>query len=387
MITISNIAAGIKPSLTRKLFDMAKGYDDVVDFTLGDPDLPPHTAIKAAGCRAIEEGRTRYSQNAGLLDLRNTISTYYNSKEALLYDAQKEIIVTVGAMEGLYLSLLAILNPGDEVIIPAPYWINYTQMVSMCHAVPIIVDSDEDDLTVSVDSIKRVVTSKTKAIIINTPNNPTGIVMSQDILAGIADLAITYNFAVIADEVYKTLMYDQPAFKSIAHFPGMRERTILINSFSKEFCMTGWRIGYVLAPEIVIAAMTKMQENVVACAPLPSQYAAIEALKNADVYSEMMRTEFRKRRDVLYDGIQRIDLLSCRQPDATFYLMVNIKKTGFDSESFAYRLLQDVQVAVVPGITYGEICEGYVRLAFTLSIERIREGIIRLDKFIQNLQR
>ena len=386
MISISTIAAGIQPSLTRKLFDMAKGYDDVVDFTLGDPDLPTHTNIKAAGCRAIEEGRTRYSQNAGLLDLRNSISTYYNSKESLLYDAQKEIIVTVGAMEGLYLSLLTILNPGDEVIIPAPYWINYKQMVSMCHAVPVIVDSDKGDLTISVESIRQAITPKTKAIIINTPNNPTGIVISQDVLAGIADLAITHNFVVIADEVYKTLMYDQPAFRSIVQFDGMRERTILINSFSKEFCMTGWRIGYVLAPEVVVAAMTRMQENVVACAPLPSQYAAIEALKNADAYSEMMRVEFRKRRDVLCEGIQRIDLLSCRQPDATFYLMVNIKKTGFDSEAFAYRLLQDAQVAVVPGITYGKTCEGYVRLAFTISVERIVEGVKRLEKFIKNIQ-
>jgi aminotransferase len=386
MIQLSEVSKQIKPSLTRKLFDMAKNYQDVIDFTLGDPDIPPYEDIKSAACSAIMQGKTRYSQNAGLIDLRNAIGKYYDEREALLYDPQKEIIVTVGAMEGLFLALISILNPGDEVIIPAPYWINYQQMVFLCHANPVIVDSDEDgDLTISVNAIKSKITSKTKIIILNTPNNPSGLIISQSKLSEIAKLAITNDLIVISDEVYKTMMYDGSAFRSIVHFDGMRERTVLVNSFSKEFCMTGWRIGYILAPDELISTMTKLQENIVACAPLPSQYAAIEALRGGDNYSRSMVNEYRKRRDVLVEGLNKIKKLSCKAPDATFYLMLNIKETGLTSEEFAYKLLEEVQVAVVPGITYGKNCEGYVRLAFTISMDKIKEGLERIDNFIKKI--
>jgi hypothetical protein len=384
MIKISNVANSIKPSLTRHLFNLAKAYDNVIDFTLGDPDVQPHQAIKDAGCKAIQEGRTRYSQNAGLLDLRYSISRYYMYKENLNYNPNDEIIVTVGAMEGLYLALLSILNPEDEVIIPAPYYVNYEQMVQMCHAKPIIIvdRSNKDKLSFSIEDIEKAISFKTKAIIINTPSNPSGKVISDEKIEALAMLAIKYDLIVISDEVYKCLIYDHKPFKSIANIQGMRERTILVNSLSKEFCMTGWRIGYVLAPSEVVAAMTKLQENIVACAPLPSQYAAIEALSESNDYSENMIKIFTSRRNLLVDGINHIPKLHCDYPAATFYLMVDISETGMKSEEFALSLLKEVQVAVVPGITYGKNCDNYIRIAFTVSEDKIIEGIKRIRNFI-----
>ena len=378
---LSNITQSIKPSLTRHLFNLAKAYDDVIDFTLGDPDIPPHQAIKDAGCRAIQEGRTRYSQNAGLLELREVISQYCKKKEHIDYNPLDEIIVTVGAMEGLYLSLLSLLNPGDEVIIPAPYYVNYEQMVQMCHAKPIVVDNpDGEKLGFKVEDVEKAITDKTKVIIINTPSNPSGKIIPAEKIEALATLAKQYDLVIISDEVYKCLIYGDSKFKSIVNIEGMRERTILVNSLSKEFCMTGWRIGYVLAPSEVIAAMTKLQENVAACAPLPSQYAAIEALSGKDDYSANMVNIFTKRRNILVKGINNISKLSCETPEATFYLMVDISGTGMKSEEFAIALLKTVPV--VPGITYGRSCDNYVRMAFTLKEDKIQEGMKRIQTFI-----
>lgn len=386
MIQVSKVSEKVQPSLTRMLFNMAKDYDDVIDFTLGDPDIQPHQAIKDAACTAIQQGKTRYSQNAGLLELRQTIADYYLRTEGFSFDPLSEILVSVGAMEGLYLTLLALLDPDDEVIIPAPYYVNYVQMVAMCHAKPIVVDNpDAKDLSFNIEDIEAAITKRTRAIIINTPSNPSGKVISQEKLQALADLAKKHQLVVISDEVYKCLIYNREPFKSIAAIEGMRERTVLINSLSKEFCMTGWRIGYVLAPKELIAAMTKLQENVCACAPLPSQYAAIEALSGKADYSKEMVDIFTRRRNMLVEGINRIPKLSCQAPEATFYLMVNIAQSGMRSEEFAIALLQSQHVAVVPGITYGKTCDNYVRMAFTLDEERINEGITRIARFIEQL--
>jgi len=386
MIRTSIIADSIKLSLVRSLFNEAKKYDDVIDFTLGDPDVQPHQAIKDAACEAIQQGKTRYSQNAGLLDLRKTISTYYERTEGFKYNPETEIMVTVGAMEGLYLSLISMLNPGDEVIIPAPYYVNYTQMVRMCHAVPVIIDSPQyTDLSFDVADIEKAITPKTRAIMINTPSNPSGRIIPQDKIADIAELAKKHDLVVISDEVYKCLIYDLAPFKSIVAIDGMRERTILINSLSKEFCMTGYRIGYVLAPEELIAAMTKLQENVCACAPLPSQYAAIKALSGEEDYSKNMVKIFTERRNVLYDGLSKIEKFSVKAPEATFYMMVDISKTGMDSIDFCYALLRGAHVAAVPGVTYGQCCNHYIRIAFTLDIEKIKEGVCRIQQFMESL--
>lgn len=388
MIQVSEVSKTVQPSLTRALFNMAKEYSDVIDFTLGDPDVQPHQAIKDAGCAAIQEGKTRYSQNAGLLPLRETIADYYKRTEGFEYNPNSEVIVTVGAMEGLYLALLALLNPGDEVIIPAPYYVNYVQMVNLCHAKAVVVDNpDAEELSFNIEDVERAITEKTKAIIINTPSNPSGRIISQEKIQALAELAKKYDLVVISDEVYKCLIYDQASFKSIVAIEGMRERTVLINSLSKEFCMTGWRIGYVLAPEELIATMTKLQENVVACAPLPSQYAAIEALSGKENYSENMVKIFTSRRNTLVQGIQALPLLRCTAPQATFYLMVDISATGFTSYDFAVALLKAQQVAVVPGVAYGKSCDKYIRIAFTLEEDKIREGVRRIGEFIKSLDK
>lgn len=383
---LSNVSEKVQPSLTRRLFNMAKEYDNVIDFTLGDPDVQPNQAIKNAACEAIQAGKTRYSQNAGLIELRQTISEYYKRTENLTYNPQTECIVTVGAMEGLYLALLSLLNPEDEVIVPAPYYVNYVQMVGLCHGKAVIVDNPEvTDLSFRIEDIEKAITPKTRAIIINTPSNPSGKVIPQDKIQALASLAIKHDLLVISDEVYKCLMYDGAVFKSIVNIEGMRERTVLVNSLSKEFCMTGYRIGYVLAPSELVSAMTKLQENVCACAPLPSQYAAIEALSGKGDYSKDMVDIFTKRRNVLVDGIKSIKGLECQTPEATFYLMVDISKTDMKSEEFCISLLKSVQVACVPGIAYGESCDNYIRIAFTLEEEKIHEGVKRIKKFVEGL--
>lgn len=384
MITVSKVSEAVQPSLTRKLFNMARAYDDVIDFTLGDPDVPTHQAIKDAGCAAIQEGKTRYSQNAGLIDLRRTITEYYKRTEGYVYSPDEETIVTVGAMEGLYLTLLSILDSEDEVIIPAPYYVNYVQMVSLCHATPVVIDNPKaEELSFNIEDIEKAVTNKTKAIIINTPSNPSGKVIPWNKIEALADIAKKYNLIVIADEVYKCLMYDNAKFKSIVSIDGMRERTVLVNSLSKEFCMTGWRIGYVLAPKELVATMTKLQENVCACAPLPSQYAAIEALSGKSDYSKDMVDIFTRRRNVLYEGLSNIQGLRCNKPEATFYMMVDISATGLTSYDFCCKLIESVHVACVPGVAYGNSCDKYVRIAFTLDESKIKEGISRISKFME----
>ena len=388
MIHVSKVSESVKPSLTRKLFNMAKSYNDVIDFTLGDPDVPTHRAIKDAGCKAIQEGKTRYSQNAGLLELRQTIADYYKRTEGFEYEPVDEVIVTVGAMEGLYLTLLSILNPGDEVIIPAPYYVNYVQMVSLCHAKPVVIDNPKaEGLSFNIKDIEAAITTKTKAIIINTPSNPSGRVIPWDKIEALAEMAKTHDLIVISDEVYKCLLYDNLKFRSIVSIAGMRERTVLVNSLSKEFCMTGWRIGYVLAPQELIETMTKLQENVCACAPLPSQYAAIEALSGKGNYSKDMVDIFTARRNILYDGLSNIRGLYCNKPEATFYMMVDISATGLSSYDFCCKLLDAVHVACVPGIAYGESCDKYIRIAFTLDEIKIVEGVRRIAKFMENLQK
>ncbi len=386
MIPISNIANSIAPSLIRSLFNKAKAMEDVVDFTLGDPDVQPHKAIKDAACEAIQKGKTRYSQNAGLLDLRKTISDYYVRSEGYYYDPLTEIMVSVGAMEGLYLAFLSMLDEGDEVIIPAPYYVNYVQMVQLCHAVPVIVDKPADEpLSFNVEDIEKAITDRTKIIIINTPSNPSGKLIPDHKIKAIAELAKKYDLTVIADEVYKKLIYGDKVFKSIVGIDGMRERTVLVNSLSKEFCMTGYRLGYVLAPEELIAAMTKLQENVAACAPLPSQYAGIEALSGKEDYSKNMVEVFTERRDILYNGLKDLPLIKCLLPEATFYMMVDISQTGMKSIEFAHMLLDKAHVAVVPAVAYGESCDNFIRIAFTIDKERIQEGVRRIATFVRSL--
>lgn len=383
---LSNLANRIQPSLTRRLFDMAKQYDNVIDFTLGDPDYETPDYIKQAGCEAIMSGKTKYSANAGLIDLRTVVSNRIFDETGIKYNANSEIQITVGAMEGIFLSLCCLVNPGDEVIIPSPYWVNYKHMVEILDGIPVFVNADEEhDFIVYPDAILKAITSKTVAIIINSPNNPTGAVYDKNTLEGISKIVKENNLAIIWDECYKSILYDGAKYTSILDFPGMKDFAIIANSCSKRFSMTGWRVGYIAGPSEIITNMPKLQENIAACVTVPSQYAALAALSGDDQASEQMRKGFEKRRNTLVSAINSIDKLSVKSPKGTFYAMVNIKKTGLNSEVFAYKLLEQQQVAVVPGITYGDSCEGYIRLAFTMSDKKILEGVNRIKHFVDSL--
>lgn len=384
---ISDIASNMSPSPTRKLFDMAKQYTDTIDFTLGDPDVKTPIEIRNAGCNAIMEGKTRYSSNAGLIELRKAISKSILKRNNVEYSPQSEIIVTVGAMEAIYVSLLCLLNPGDEVIILEPYWINYRHMVLMCGGVPVIVDDfeDKDKFLINSEAIESKITNKTKAMIINSPNNPSGIVYNKEFIGKIAQIALKYDITVIADEVYRSLIYDDVEYTSILDFAGMKDHTVLVYSFSKEFAMTGWRIGYAAAPENLISAMTKLQENIVACAPLSSQHSLIDVLNDDEFNTNSILAEFAKRRNCVAQEMQTIPMLDMNLPDGTFYAFINVKKTGLSCTEFAYKLLEQEHVAVVPGNAYGECGNDYIRIAFTIETEQITEGFSRIRRFCQKL--
>ena len=384
---ISKAANAVEPSLTRKLFNMAKEYNDVIDLTLGDPDVLPSHKIRAAASEAIMQGKTRYSANAGLPKLREAIADNFRNEYKLQIDPLNNVIVTVGGMEALFLSLTCMINPGDEVIILAPYYVNYKQMISMCSGVPVIVNTKEENgFAVSTEMLEGVITDKTVAIIINTPCNPTGAVLGKESLEAIADLAKKYDLAVISDEVYRYLIYDDVKHQSIVNLPGMLERTVVIDSFSKRFAMTGYRVGYAIAPDEFIAAMVKLQENVAACTSLPSQYAGIAAFEQC-ANDTFIKDEFQERRDYIYTAINNIEGLSCIKPAATFYLFVNIKNTGLDALTFAYKLLEKQHVAVVPGIAYGEEYKDYVRIAYTMEIDVLKKAINKIEQFVSNLDK
>lgn len=386
-MNLSDITKQISPSPTRKLFDLASKYNDKIDFTLGDPDLKTPIEIRSAACEAIMDGKTRYSANAGLIELRHAVSKSILRRNNVYYNPECEIVVTTGAMEALYVSLLCLIDEGDEVIILSPYWINYKQMITMCHGKAIIVDGfqEENSFQISVDAIEAAITERTKAIIVNSPNNPSGVVYSREVIKGIAEIAIKHDLIVITDEVYRSLIYDGVEYTSILDFEGMKERTVLIYSFSKEFAMTGWRIGYAAVPPDLAAAMTKFQENIVACAPLPSQHALIDVLNDYKFNSKHIVEEFTIRRACVIEEIKKIPKLHMEAPQGTFYAYINISDTGLDSETFAYKLLESEHVAVVPGIAYGENGTDYIRIAFTIDVEKIKEGFTRIRRFVDSL--
>lgn len=383
---LSKVAMAVTPSFTRQLFNIAAQYNDVIDFTLGDPDFMTPKHVRAAGCEAINAGKTKYSANAGLRELREVVSKTILKENNVYYDPDSEIIITVGAMQALYLSMLCLLDEDDEVIIPAPFWINYKHMVEMCHGKPVIVSTSEDNnFMVTAETIEGAITDRTKAIIINSPNNPSGIIYDYATVERLCQIAKEKDILIFWDECYKSIVYDGNKVTSVLDFPNMKEHSVIINSFSKKYSMTGWRIGYTAASAELVNAMTMLQENMVSCAPLPSQYAAICALETESDATEQMRQGFQERRDVLVTEINKIDKLHCRKPQGTFYAFVNIKETGLSSVDFAFRLVESKHVAVVPGITYGDCCEGYIRIAYTVNEDKIYEGVRRIKEFVEEL--
>ncbi len=383
---ISENSKKVQASKIRKMFNKALKYSKVINFTLGEPDFTASHNVAEAGCKAIFNGKTKYSENAGILPLRKKISENLRQEYGVEYTPENEIAITVGGMGALYLTLKAILNPGDEVIICEPYWTNYLQQVEMCEGVPVLVSCrEENDFMLNVQDLEEFVTDKTKALILNSPCNPTGGVLSRKILQEIAEIAKKNDFLVLSDEVYKGILYDGETYCSIASFDCMKERTIVINSFSKEYAMTGWRVGYAAGPKEIIETVTKLQENVTACAAMPSQYAALEALQGPQDFKKYMFGQYQQRRDVIVQRINRIPGLSCRIPKGTFYVFVNIKELGLKSEEFADRLLERKQVVVVPGTAFGGSGEGYVRISYATSMEIIEEGLDLIEDFVREL--
>ena len=372
---------GMAPSLPRKLFDMAKEIDgDVIDLTLGDPDVPPPANVRAAACAAIEACQTRYSQNAGLHEAREAVAAFQRAKYGRDVAAE-DLILTVGAMGSIFQQLFSLVEPGDEVIVPAPYWVNYVEVAKLCGAVPVVVSArEENGFSVTAEQVAAAITPRTRVIVVNSPNNPTGRVLREDAVRGIAALAVKHDLFVISDEVYRSLVYDGIPYLSIFDLPEMHGRCSVIDAVSKQFSMTGYRLGYTIGPRPLVETMTRLQENVNACAPLPSQYAAIAAYGPETDASYLFR-EYAARRRIVVDGIRGVPGLSLGGVDAAFYAFVNISATGMDSQSFAYGLLKEQRVAVVPGLAYGDAYDNFIRIAFTVSGERLREALGRLRAF------
>lgn len=381
---ISNTVKENEPQLVRALYDKSKAYSDVVDLTLGDPDIPTPDAIKLATYQAIEGNMTKYTANAGIPPLREAIIADVKKRTGLTYTLD-EVSVTAGAMGALYLTSVSILNPGDEVIILEPHWPNYTNMVKMCGAVPKYVNFiGEENLAHLKENIEKTITEKTRALIINSPSNPTGLVLPFEKIKEIAQLAKEHDFYVLTDEVYRTIVFDG-SFHSILELPDMKERTILIDSLSKRFSMTGFRVGFVCAPKEVATAVAAMQENVNSCACMFTQHASKIALENCDELEKNICEIFRSRCTAMTAELQKSPKLHLSAPASTFYLFMNIEKTGLGSEEFAYKLLEEKHIAVVPGNAFNKAGEGYIRIACTLSEEKLVAAAKEIVDFVEHL--
>ena len=384
---LSGRAENLTPSEPRRIYDEAQKYTGVIDLTLGDPDLPPPENVRKAGCLAIEAGKTRYSANAGLLELRKAIAEDAFKEYGMAFDPASEIIVTVGAMEASYLCLWSLLNPEDEAIIPTPYWINYGEVVKSLGAKPVFVEtSPEDGFVVRPEEIEKRITPKTRLLVLNSPANPTGAVIPGEVLDSLAELVRKYDLAVVSDEIYGHLIFDGKRAESILTRPGMRERTAVVNGFSKRYAMTGWRVGWTLAPAPLVRVMTQMTENIVACAPLPSQYAAIEALSARTDESYICR-EFEKRRNCVLEELRTIPEIICTGIPATFYAFLDVSRTGMSGEEFAMSLLKSKQVALIHGSAYGgDAYRDFIRIAFTMDCGELRKAFARIREFLAELR-
>ena len=380
---LSERALNLTPSEPRRIYDAAQKYTGVIDLTLGDPDLPPPQNVREAACRAIEAGKTRYSANAGLIELRRAIAEDARKEYGMTFDPASEIIVTVGAMESAYLSLWSLLNAGDEAIIPAPYWINYGEVVKSLGAKPVFVETrPEDAFVVRPEEIEKRITERTRLLVLNSPANPTGAVIPGGTLDRIAELVRKYDLSVVSDEIYSHLAFDNRKPESILTRPGMRERTAVVNGFSKRYAMTGWRVGWTLAPASMIRVMTQMTENIVACAPLPSQYAAIEALSDRTDES-YIRREFEKRRNCVLEELRTIPEITSTGIPATFYAFLDVSRTGMSGEEFALELLKAKQVALIHGSAYGGAAyRNFIRIAFTMECSELRKAFARIREFL-----
>ncbi len=379
---ISERANSLSPSGIRKFFDLLASMDDVISLGVGEPDYATPWHISEAAVRSLEKGYTMYTSNSGIPELREEVARYIETRNGAKYDPYGEILITVGVSEALDLAMRAVLNPGDEVIMTDPHYVAYDACVIMAGGVPVKVPTRaEEGFEVRADEIEKHITAKTKAILLGYPSNPTGAVMTREKLMDIADVARRHGLLVISDEIYERLVYGVE-FTSFASLPDVQDFTILLGGFSKAYAMTGWRIGYALAPREIIGAMTKVHQYTIMSAPTMAQVAAIEALKSGEESVLNMVADYNRRRLFIVKGLCEIGL-SCHEPKGAFYAFPSIASTGMKSEEFSESLLKEEKVAVVPGSAFGKCGEGYVRCCYATSFEEIEEALIRMGRFVK----
>ena len=382
---LSQKVIGIQPSGIRKFFDIVSEMKDAISLGVGEPDFDTPWRIREEGIYTLEKGKTFYTSNAGLKELKVEICKYLDRKVQVQYDYRSEVIVTVGGSEGIDIALRAMLDEGDEVLIPQPSYVSYLPCTILADGVPVIIPLQEkNEFKLTAEELEAAITPKTKILIMPFPNNPTGSIMTKEDLEPVVEVVKKHDLFVISDEIYSELSY-QGDHVSIASFEGMRERTILINGFSKGFAMTGWRLGYACGPKEIIEQMVKIHQFAIMCAPTNSQYAAVEALKNCDEEVQEMREAYNQRRRFLMSEFKRMGL-QCFEPYGAFYVFPCIKEFGMTSEEFAMRFLDEEKVAVVPGTAFGDCGEGFLRISYAYSIEDLKEALGRLEKFINRLR-
>ncbi len=383
---LSKIVVEIQPSGIRKFFDIVSEMKDAISLGVGEPDFDTPWHIREEGIYSLEKGRTFYTSNAGLKELKYEICNYLNRRCSLHYDPEQETIVTIGGSEAIDIGLRAMLDPGDEVLIPQPSYVSYLPCVALAGGKPVIIElKAENQFRLTKEELLSAITDKTKVLIMPFPNNPTGAIMEYDDLVEIAKIVEEKDIFVISDEIYSELTYGKKHV-SIAEFPGMKERTILINGFSKSYAMTGWRLGYAAGPKNILEQMIKIHQFAIMCAPTTSQYAAIEALKNGDSDVEMMRDAYDQRRRYLIHAFKEMGL-ECFEPFGAFYVFPCIKSLGMTSDEFATRLLKEEKVAVVPGTAFGDCGEGFLRISYAYSIENLKVAIERIERFVKKYKK
>lgn len=374
----------IKPSGIRKFFDIVSEMDDAISLGVGEPDFDTPWHIREEGIYSLEKGRTFYTSNSGLKELKEEVSKYLDRRFGLKYEPSGEIMITVGGSEAIDGALRAMLDEGDEVILPQPSYVSYEPCIVLADGVPVIVElKEENGFKLTRQQLEEVVTEKTKILIMPFPNNPTGAIMTEEELKPIVDFVIEHDLFVISDEIYSELTYSG-THASIGAFPGMKERTIVINGFSKSYAMTGWRLGYACGPKVILDQILKIHQFAIMCAPTTSQYAAIEALRHGDADVEKMRNEYDRRRRFLLNAFQEMGI-ECFEPFGAFYMFPSIKKFGMSSDEFATRLLKEEKIAVVPGTAFGDFGEGFLRISYAYSIEDLKAALERIESFIKKL--
>ncbi len=376
----------IKPSGIRRFFDIVVEMKDAISLGVGEPDFDTPWHIREEGIHSLERGRTFYTSNAGLKELKTEISAFIDRNYHVNYDPNGEVMVTIGGSEAIDIAMRVILNPGEEVLLPQPSYVSYEPCCRLAGGIPVLIElSEEDNFRLTAEKLREKITEKSKLLVLPFPNNPTGAIMEYEDLEKLVPVIEEHDLFILTDEIYSTLCY-RGTSRSIIEFPGMRERTVYINGFSKAYAMTGWRLGYACAPKNILSQMLKVHQFAIMCAPTTSQYAAVEALRNGDADVARMRQSYDERRKFLVHELRRIGM-DCYEPYGAFYVFPSIKRFGLSSEEFAMRLLEQEKVAIVPGTAFGDCGEGYMRISYAYSIDSLKKALERIARFVKTLEK